>query len=50
MKALQDAYIVAATRTPVGKSGRGSLRDTRPDDLFAQTLKRQAWIQQQSKT
>lgn len=39
MKALQDAYIVAATRTPVGKSGRGSLRDTRPDDLFAQTLK-----------
>lgn len=39
MKALQDAYIVAATRTPVGKSGRGSLRTTRPDDLFAQTLK-----------
>jgi acetyl-CoA acyltransferase len=39
MQALQDAYIVAATRTPVGKSGRGSLRTTRPDDLFAQTLK-----------
>lgn len=39
MKALQDAYIVAATRTPIGKSGRGSLRTTRPDDLFAQTLK-----------
>ena len=39
MKALQDAYIVAATRAPVGKSGRGSLRTTRPDDLFAQTLK-----------
>jgi len=39
MKTLQDAYIVAATRTPVGKSGRGSLRYTRPDDLFAQTLK-----------
>ena len=39
MKNLQDAYIVAATRTPVGKSGRGALRFTRPDDLFAQTLK-----------
>jgi acetyl-CoA acyltransferase len=39
MKALQDAYIVAATRAPVGKSGRGALRTTRPDDLFAQTLK-----------
>lgn len=39
MQALQDAYIVAATRTPVGKSGRGSLRTMRPDDLFAQTLK-----------
>ena len=39
MKALQDAYIVVATRAPVGKSGRGSLRATRPDDLLAQTLK-----------
>jgi acetyl-CoA acyltransferase len=39
MNVLQDAYIVAATRAPVGKSGRGSLRTTRPDDLFAQTLK-----------
>ncbi|MEN9591102.1 MAG: hypothetical protein RLZZ481_2888 [Pseudomonadota bacterium] len=39
MKVLQDAYIVAATRAPVGKSGRGALRTTRPDDLFAQTLK-----------
>ena len=39
MKTLQDAYIVAATRAPVGKSGRGSLRTTRPDELFAQTLK-----------
>jgi acetyl-CoA acyltransferase len=39
MKVLLDAYIVAATRAPVGKSGRGALRTTRPDDLFAQTLK-----------
>lgn len=34
MKQLQDAYIVAATRTPVGKSGRGVFRHTRPDDLL----------------
>ncbi len=33
-KILQDAYIVAATRTPVGKSGRGVFRNTRPDDLL----------------
>jgi acetyl-CoA acyltransferase len=31
---LQDAYIVAATRTPIGKSGRGFFRNTRPDDLL----------------
>ena len=34
MKHLQDAYIVAATRTPIGKSGRGMFRNTRPDDLL----------------
>ena len=31
---VQDAYIVAATRTPIGKSGRGYFRNTRPDDLL----------------
>jgi acetyl-CoA acyltransferase len=25
MKQVQDAYIVAATRTPIGRSGRGYL-------------------------
>ena len=35
---VQDAYIVAATRTPVGKAGRGSFRLTRPDDLLAAVL------------
>lgn len=35
MKTLQDAYIVAATRSPIGKSHRGYLRHTRPDDLLA---------------
>ena len=34
MKQLQDAYIVAATRTPVGRSGRGMFRHMRPDDLL----------------
>jgi acetyl-CoA acyltransferase len=32
---IQDAYIVAANRTPVGKSHRGVFRNTRPDDLLA---------------
>ncbi len=31
---VQEAYIVAATRTPVGKAPKGSLRNTRPDDLL----------------
>jgi acetyl-CoA acyltransferase len=34
MKQVQEAYIVAATRTPIGKSGRGYFRNTRPDDLL----------------
>ena len=33
-KQLQDAYIVAATRTPIGKAPRGMFRNTRPDDLL----------------
>lgn len=36
---LQDAYIVAATRTPVGKAPRGALRYTRPDTMLAHVLK-----------
>ena len=36
---VQDAYIVAATRTPIGRSHRGFFRHTRPDDLLATTLK-----------
>jgi acetyl-CoA acyltransferase len=39
MTQLQDAYIVAATRTPIGKSGRGVFRNTRPDDLLVAALK-----------
>jgi acetyl-CoA acyltransferase len=37
-KQLQDAYIVAATRTPVGKAPRGAFRHTRPDSLLAHVL------------
>ena len=38
-KQVQDAYIVAATRTPVGKAPRGMYRNTRPDDMLAHVLK-----------
>jgi acetyl-CoA acyltransferase len=38
MKQLTDAYIVAATRTPIGKSHRGFFRNTRPDDLLVAVL------------
>ena len=37
-KQLQEAYIVAATRTPVGKAPRGMFRHTRPDSLLAHVL------------
>jgi acetyl-CoA acyltransferase len=36
---VQDAYIVAATRTPVGKAPKGSLRNTRPDDLLVAAIR-----------
>ena len=36
---VQEAYIVAATRSPIGRSHRGFFRNTRPDDLLATTLK-----------
>ncbi len=39
MKQVQEAYIVAATRTPVGKAPRGAFRNTRPDDMLAHVLR-----------
>jgi hypothetical protein len=36
---IQDAYVVAAVRTPVGKAPRGMFRTTRPDDLLAHVLR-----------
>jgi acetyl-CoA acyltransferase len=38
-KPVQDAYIVAAVRTPVGKAPRGMFRNVRPDDMLAHVLK-----------
>lgn len=35
---IQDAYIVAVRRTPVGKAPRGAFRNTRPDDLLAHAI------------
>ena len=39
MKQIQEAYIVAATRTPIGRSHRGFFRNTRPDELLVHALK-----------
>ena len=38
-RTVQDAYIVAAARTPIGKSHRGVFRTTRPDDLLAHAIR-----------
>ncbi|MEE9303228.1 MAG: acetyl-CoA C-acyltransferase [Thiotrichaceae bacterium] len=35
----EQAYIVAARRTPVGKAPRGVFRQTRPDDLLTHVLR-----------
>ncbi len=32
---MPDAVIVAATRSPIGRANKGSLKDLRPDDLTA---------------
>lgn len=39
MALLQEAYIVAATRSPIGKAPRGVFSHTRPDDLLATVIK-----------
>jgi acetyl-CoA acyltransferase len=38
-KELQEAYVVAAVRTPVGRAPRGMFRHTRPDDLLAHVIR-----------
>jgi len=37
-KQVQEAYIVAATRTPIGKAPRGAFRNVRPDDLLVKAV------------
>ncbi len=37
-KQIQDAYIVAATRSPIGRAPRGMFKNVRPDDLLVQVL------------
>ena len=38
-KQIQEAYIVAAVRTPVGKAPRGMFKNIRPDDMLAHVLR-----------
>src|SRR3954471_2016309 len=37
-KQLQEAYVVAATRTPIGKAPRGMFKNVRPDDLLVRAI------------
>ncbi|QOJ22668.1 MAG: acetyl-CoA C-acyltransferase [Gammaproteobacteria bacterium] len=37
-KKTQEAYIVAAARTPVGKAPRGMFKNVRPDDMLVHVL------------
>jgi acetyl-CoA acyltransferase len=39
MSTLQDAVLVAARRSAVGRALKGTLRNTRPDDLATQVLR-----------
>lgn len=38
-KQLQEAYIVAAARTPIGKAPKGAFRHVRPDDLLVHAIR-----------
>src|SRR5574343_1558996 len=37
-KQVQEAYICAATRLPIGKSGRGYYKNTRPDEMLVRAM------------
>ena len=37
-KQVQEAYICAATRLPIGKSGRGYYKNTRPDEMLVRAI------------
>ena len=36
---MRDAYIISAVRTPVGRAFKGTLRNTRPDELAALVIR-----------
>jgi acetyl-CoA acyltransferase len=36
---VQDAFVVAATRMPIGKAPKGALRTVRPDDLLVAAIR-----------
>jgi acetyl-CoA C-acetyltransferase len=36
---MTEAVIVAAARSPIGRTFKGSLRDLRPDDLAASIVR-----------
>jgi acetyl-CoA acyltransferase len=38
-KQVQEAYIAAATRTPIGKAPRGAFKNVRPDDLLVHAIR-----------
>ncbi|HET8620403.1 MAG TPA: acetyl-CoA C-acyltransferase, partial [Acidimicrobiales bacterium] len=38
MPELNDAVVVAATRSPIGRANKGSLVDKRADELMADVL------------
>jgi acetyl-CoA acyltransferase len=38
-RTLNEAYVVAALRTPIGRAPRGIFKSVRPDDLLAHVLK-----------
>ena len=38
-KQIQDAYIVAAARTPIGRAPKGVFRQLRPDDMLVHALR-----------
>src|SRR6266700_733508 len=39
MSTMKDAVIVSAVRTAVGKAPKGTLRNTRPDEMGAAVIK-----------
>src|SRR5438067_300523 len=38
-KQIQDAYVVAAARSPIGKAPRGVFKNVRPDDLLVYAIR-----------